>query len=422
MRVLMLAQFYSPVVGGEERHVQDLSRELVKRGHDVAVATFYLPGVAEFEVDQGVRVYRIRSTVQRASWLYSQAERSHAPPLPDAEVVWALRRIVAREKPDIVHAHNWILHSFIPLKTWSSVPLVMSLHDYSLRCAQKRLMFSGALCSGPGFTKCLYCAADYYGNVRGSAVALSHRLMNPVVRAAVDIFLPVSEATAIGNGLVENQLPFKIIPNFVPDDPGQTQDDVDAYVSRLPQDNYLLFVGDLSRDKGVDVLLRAYADLKNVPPLVLIGRKRPDTPAKLPNNVILMGCWPHSAVMQAWRRSSLALVPSVCPETFGIVAIEAMAMGRPVIASRIGGLTDIIIDGETGFLIAPDDSVALRRAIKRLTDNTALRKRMGQGARRRAFDFRASAVVPCIEEVYRQLTQTAAITEEVDKHGYGVLP
>jgi glycosyltransferase involved in cell wall biosynthesis len=246
--------------------------------------------------------------------------------------------------------------------------------------------------------------------------------MNPVVRAAVDIFLPVSEATAIGNGLVENQLPFKIIPNFVPDDPGQTQDDVDAYVSRLPQDNYLLFVGDLSRDKGVDVLLRAYADLKNVPPLVLIGRKRPDTPAKLPNNVILMGCWPHSAVMQAWRRSSLALVPSVCPETFGIVAIEAMAMGRPVIASRIGGLTDIIIDGETGFLIAPDDSVALRRAIKRLTDNTALRKRMGQGARRRAFDFRASAVVPCIEEVYRQLTQTAAITEEVDKHGYGVLP
>src|SRR5688572_13989353 len=118
MRILMLTQFYSPIIGGEERHVQDLSIELVKRGHQVTVATLSIRGTPAFEVDQGVHIYRITSTTQRASWLYSQAERSHTPPLPDPEVVWALRQIVEREKPDIVHAHNWFVYSFLPLKKW----------------------------------------------------------------------------------------------------------------------------------------------------------------------------------------------------------------------------------------------------------------------------------------------------------------
>src|ERR1043166_5222609 len=108
----MLAQFYSPVIGGEERHVQDLSIELVNRGHDVAVATLQLPGSAEFELDQGVRIYHTKSTMGRSRWLYSQAERNHAPPFPDPEVMLGLRRIIDREQPDIIHAHNWLLYSF----------------------------------------------------------------------------------------------------------------------------------------------------------------------------------------------------------------------------------------------------------------------------------------------------------------------
>src|SRR5215216_5957657 len=155
MNILMLAQFYAPIIGGEERHVQDLSIELVKRGHKVTVATLHTPNTAEFEMDQGVQIYRIKSTTQRASWLYKQTDRSHHPPLPDPEVSWALRRIIEREKPDIVHAHNWLLYSFLPLKMWSGLPLVVSLHDYSFWCTQKRLMRSGTLCSGPGMIKCI---------------------------------------------------------------------------------------------------------------------------------------------------------------------------------------------------------------------------------------------------------------------------
>jgi glycosyltransferase involved in cell wall biosynthesis len=416
----MLAQFYSPVIGGEERHVQDLSAELLKRGHEVAVATLHTPGTEEFELDHGVRIYRIKGTMRRGRWLYSQAERNHAPPFPDPEVTLALRRIIADEKPQIVHAHNWIYHSFLPLKAWSGAPLVLSVHDYSLACVQKRLMHFGVPCSGPGLARCLGCASNHYGSLKGTVTTLSHRVSQPAIRAAVDHFLPVSMATAVRNGLVERNLPFEVIPNFVPDTFDLGSENVGDYVSQLPEDGYLLFVGDLSLDKGVGVLLRAYADLQNPPPLVLVGRRSNDTPTALPNNVFLMNRWPHAAVMEAWRRSSLALVPSLTPETFGIVAIEAMAMGRPVIASDTGGLTDVVIDGETGFLVPPGDAVALTQAMKRLMEDEPLRKRLGQVALRRSQNFRASVVIPRIETIYRKLRKTTTGVQESTEPRYEI--
>ena len=416
----MLAQNYSPIIGGEERHVQDLSIELSKRGHEVAVATLHTPGAAEFEIDNhGVRIHRIKSTMQRTPRLYKQVERSHAPPFPDPEVMLALRKMIAQEQPQIVHAHNWIYHSFLPLKAWSGAPLVVSVHSYNLACVQQRLMhFGQVLCSGPSLAKCLRCASHHYGFLKGNVTTLTHRLFQPAVRAAVDMFLPVSMATAVGNGLIEKQLPFEVIPNFLPDEMDLPSGEMDTYFSQLPEDGYLLFVGDLKLDKGVGVLLQAYADLQNPPPLVLIGRKCPDTPSDLPENVFLMGSWPHAAVMEAYRRSSMSLLPSVCPETFGIAVIEAMSMGRTVIASRIGGLSDVVIDGVNGFLIPPGDVEALKQAIQRLLNDGKLRTQMERGALQRAQDFHASAVVPRIEAVYRKLSRPAAEFQAINEGYY----
>ena len=71
------------------------------------------------------------------------------------------RGIILDEQPEIIHAHNWIVHSFTPLKTWSKAKLVMSLHDYSLVCVQKRLIHQEARCSGPDPTKCLSCGTQF---------------------------------------------------------------------------------------------------------------------------------------------------------------------------------------------------------------------------------------------------------------------
>jgi len=399
----MLAQFYPPTIGGEERHVQDLSVELVARGHDVAVATLWREGAPKFEVDQGVRVHRIRGSLQRVGALFSEKERQHSPPFPDPEALWALRRIIMRERPDIVHAHNWIVHSFTPLKAWSKAKLVVTLHDCSLVCAQKRFMSRGALCNGPGLLKCLACAAEFYGPAKGAPTMLANSIWGKVERRMVDMFLPVSQAMAEVNQLAKYGVPHRVIPNFMPNNLDVLPGDGSPLLTELPKDNYLLFVGDVARDKGVEVLLQAYAKMEGQVPLVLIGRAVADFPMDFPPNVRVLQSWPHEAIMQAWSRCTIALIPSICLESFGIVALEAMAMGRPVVASRIGGLADIVVDGETGFLVAPGDWCALRDAVQRLIDDPMLRERIGTMAKQRAAEFQARAVVPRIEHVYQEV-------------------
>lgn len=415
MRILMLAQFYAPDIGGEERHVQDLSHELIKRGHSVAVATILHPKRAKFEDDRGVRVYRFRSTMSRIDGLYRENKRMHAPSFPDPELAIALWKMIEREQPDIIHAHNWMFYSSLPYRFWNHLPTVLTLHDYSLVCAKKRLMYRGEPCEGPELIKCLHCASDHYGTVKGSTTVVTLMALKPVEVKSVDMFITVSQATAIGNELVGSELPYQVIPNFVPDDinPSNPYPADDPRLAQLPTDGFLLFVGDLSPDKGIEILLKAYAGLQDVPPLVLIGRSF-GIHSELPSNVHYMGSWPHELIMEAWNRCSIALAPSIWPEPFGIVAIEAMSCSKPVIASRIGGLIDIVEDGVTGYLTPPGDAPALQSAIRCLVDNPDLRKRMGRLAKIRVKRYKAGSIVPQIEGVYRELVRVKQVSKKID--------
>ncbi|GAC1381088.1 MAG: hypothetical protein NVS4B7_03550 [Ktedonobacteraceae bacterium] len=417
MRILMLAQFYRPLIGGEERYVRDLSIELVARGHEVAVATLEQEGVPTFECDQGVRVYRIPASMQRMDAAFSEKARRHAPPFPDPEFLWALRRIIRREQPEIVHAHNWIVHSFTPLKAWSKAKLVVTLHDCSLICAKQSFEYNGAVCSGPGPTKCLGCAVEHYGAARGLPITLANWVGTRIEHHTVNMFLPVSRAVAEATQLAEHWLPYQVIPNFVPDNLGQLQDDADPLLAQLPKDGYLLFVGDMGRGKGEDVLLRAYTKMASQVPLVLIGRAGSGFSENLPPNVHVLQSWPHAAVMSAWQRSTIALTPSTSFDSCPTVALEAMAMARPIVASRIGGLPDIVVDGETGFLVPPGNERALREAIQHLLDDAELRGRMGSSGQKKVVEFQARTVVPRIEQVYQELVQHGSLRERDDNKG-----
>lgn len=412
MRILMLAQFYPPIIGGEEHHVHNLSIALAARGHAVSVATLWKAGLPEFEISQGVRIHRIHGSLQRISAIFTDRERQHLPPFPDPEMLWALRRIIAQERPHIVHAHNWAVHSFTPLKAWSKAKLVVTLHDCCLVCAKQRFEYHRSACTGPGLGKCLGCAAEHYGAARGVPIALATRVWGKVERSTVDMFLPVSQAIAETTQLAQQKIPYRIIPNFIADDIDVLSDDATPLLAQLPKDDFLLFVGMLSHGKGVEVMLRAYAEMGTQVPLVLIGQRQLDFSATFPPNVHALQSWPHAAVMSAWRRCSIALVPSVDLDAFPTVALEAMAMGRPVIASRIGGLPDIVVDDETGLLVPPADSHALREAIQFLLDDPERRQRMGALARQRVAQFRTKRVVPLIEQVYQELLQTQSLGEQ----------
>lgn len=398
----MLAQFYPPVLGGEERHVHTLSTNLARLGHEVAVVTLWHPGMKEFGEEEGVRVYRIKGTMQRFEKLFSDKGRTHAPPFPDPELSLAIRRIIKQEKPDIVHAHNWLIHSFEPLEPFSKAKLVITLHDYSLVCAQKRLMFKDkTLCSGPGLRKCLQCAGHHYGPAKGAIIASTNFVTGQFERRVVDMFVPVSQAVAVGTGIVESPWPYRVIPNFIPDDLGP--ETCDNRLKQLPKGEFLLFVGDLSSDKGVDVLLEAYSQLTTEIPLVLIGRRTPSTPRQLPPGVCLFESWPHAAVIQAWRRSLIGLAPSVWRDPCPTVVLEAMACGKPVIGSTLGGITDMVVDGETGVLVEPADPRALALAIEGLLNRPELIERFGGAARERVVEFQASRVVARLEQLYGEV-------------------
>lgn len=399
----MLAQFYPPLPGGEERHVRDLSIELTKRGHKVSIATLWHKGMQPFSVDQGVRVYRIRATMPRIDLLFKNAGTRHSPPFPDPEALLELKRIIMEEKPQIIHAHNWLLHSFTPLKAWTKAKFVVTLHDCSFICPEQQLLKRGMLCSGPGMLKCLDCSIEHYG-FKGTPLPLLHSFWSGIERHTVDMFLSVSQAIADISQLPKYKLRYRVIPNFIPDEVNEVPPDEDSpHLSQLPRGDYLLFVGDIGHSKGTDVLLQAYSDMKHQIPLVLIGRSVGELASPVPPNVHFLSSWPHAAVMSAWGRCSLALIPSICFDACPTVAMEAMLMGRPIIASNIGGIPEIVKDGETGLLVKPGNADELRQAMLRLLNDSSLRERMGEAAAQRIVHFQSRTVVPRIEQAYQEV-------------------
>ena len=401
MRIMMISDFYPPYMGGVEVVVATLSRELVKRGHEVSVATLAAPDLPPTEVDEGVRVTRIRSTSQRAGSLFATAARPWAPPVPDPGAVAGMSRLASLERPDVVHGHDWLARSFLPLKRRSGPPFVMSLHYFTLTCPKKDLMHDGRPCSGPALGKCLGCAGRHYGRAKGSVVVLGQRAASPAEARAVDLFLPVSAATAEGNGLPGSGLPYRVMHNLAsaPGDPGPHAE----LLRGLPNEPILLFVGDVRAVKGIDVLLEAYARLRTPPPLVLVGKVWPETPGALPEGVSLLRDWPNAAVREAMRRCLALVVPSIWPEPFGMVVLEALAGGRPVVASQIGGIPEIVSHEREGLLVPPGDAAALAEALDRVIADVDLRERLAGNAAARAADYAPAAVVPRFEAAYEEV-------------------
>jgi len=279
----------------------------------------------------------------------------------------------------------------------------MSLHDCELACIQMRFMYRGSEpCSGPKIAKCTRCAVDHYG-LRGPVILAGNLIFSQLQKALVDMFLPVSNSIAEASQLVDTKLPYQIIPNFVSDSVADVEGELHEQIAALPESGYILQVGSLTPDKGVGVLLEAYRGLKSPPLLALIGWSEAEQLHQLPPNVKVIDPLPRYAVMQAWQRSLFATVPSLCRDASPTVTLEAMACQKPVIGSRIGGITDQIIDGETGFLIPPGDVNALRNAMQRLIDDPALRSKMGAAAKVKVADFQARRVLDRIEKVYEQL-------------------
>jgi len=400
VRILQLAQFYPPVIGGEERHVRNLSVELASRGHEVHVACLDV-GSAPVS-DPGVTVHAVPNVGVRFPALYPTADRPLALPAPDPMVSRALSRLVASVRPDVVHAHNWIINSYLPLAAARRLPLVYSLHDYSHVCPTKRLMFEGSPCSGPGLRKCFTCTTDWYGVGRGPVIQSMVRTGRPIRNRVVDVFTPVSTFVGAANQLSAQGVRWQVVPNFVPDSL--------VALSSVPRDpalpggDYLFFAGDLSDQKGVDTLLSAYSLLDPAirPPLLMVGRAAMDL-SSLPSGARVEEKWDHDRVVSAFAHARAAVLPSKWPDPCPTTVLEAMALGAPLVTTHMGGIADMVTDDESALVVPAGDVAATAAALTRILFEPGLADRLAAQARVQVKRYLQSRVASDFEEIYASL-------------------
>lgn len=152
-----------------------------------------------------------------------------------------------------------------------------------------------------------------------------------------------------------------------------------------PGCRYLLYVGRLNEIKGVHVLIEAFQKVHSVMPntrLIIAGSSFFEGAAKTPyerglvelampvrDSIVFTGYLPHRKLKYLYSKADIVVFPSVWPEPFGLVMLEAMAAGSCLIASRVGAIPEVIVDGEDGILVAPNDSVGLAAAICGVLEN-----------------------------------------------------
>src|SRR2546425_4595012 len=117
--------------------------------------------------------------------------------------------------------------------------------------------------------------------------------------------------------------------------------------------------------------------------------------------IIFTGALPRDEVIQAYASADIFVLPSLF-EPFGIVLLEAMAAGLPVVASAVGGIVDVVADGKTGLLVPPGKPLALAAGLEQLVSDSSLRARMAGEARRRVSGYSWDLIVPRVVEVYRE--------------------
>lgn len=398
MKILMVSEFYPPVIGGMERHVQSLSQGLAQRGHEVVVCTMGYRDLPNYEEEAGVKIHRLEGFFQRIPLLFKDPAMRYHPPVRDWSLIRQLGPILEAENSDIVHTHGRILYSALALKKRFDIPIVATLHTYALFCPNTSLMRGNAICDKPFTRDCIACGKDMYGMPK-SLFAYYGTRMNKGNLKSVDRFIAVSsfvkQVHAKHLGLSDKDI--VMIPNFYSPEVESGKE------IELPED-FILFVGGLTPRKGVNLLIEAYQKLNIKTKLTLMGGTHPDYLYNSTENILVIEKVPHMMVMQAISRCRFAVFPSIWPEPCPTVAFEAMSQRKAVIASEIGGLKDIVVDGETGILVPPNNSDKLADAIAHLLKNPETASKMGaRGYERFMKHYTPDAVIPRIVDVYENL-------------------
>jgi glycosyltransferase involved in cell wall biosynthesis len=293
-------------------------------------------------------------------------------------------RFGGNPKPDVAHVHNtWfaLSPSIVSGMRRAVIPIVMTLHNFRLLCVNGLLYRDEAPCTDcvgrspiPGVVHRCYHSSSTLSVLAASNISLN-RLLGTWVEG-VDIFVAMTEfgrQMHILGGIPPDRIVVK--PHFAAD-PGERE----GAPSSSPT---VLYVGRVDEEKGLSILLEAWsaAAPRNLE-LVVIGEgpRREDLENRNTPSVRFVGALTHDRVVEMMLGARALIFPSQWFETFGLVVIEALASGLPVLASNLGGNGEVLTDLGEDWLVSPTDTKAWVESLTRLSEDSTV-DRAGAKAR-----------------------------------------
>jgi glycosyltransferase involved in cell wall biosynthesis len=406
MKILSVNKFHRRS-GGAETYMFNLTELLGRRGHEVVPFSmmdernepscywkYFVPNV-DYHRKRGL----VRKVSEAGRIFYSLESKRR------------IGALIRDAKPSLAHCHN-IYHQISPsilhaLKE-HGVPIVLTAHDYKLLCGNYKMLSHGRICE-----RC--CHGIHYhatlercvkNSLTASIVTTIEMYLHKFLEIYSLIDVIITPSLFLKSKLVQyNVQPGKIVhlPNFV--DPAK-------YQPCYEHQGYFLYLGRLVEEKGLKTLLSAMKSLRTEKLWVLgDGPQRTeleDFASKHQlTNVSFRGFLTGRELVNAIRNASFIVLPSEWYENNPLSVLEAFAMGKPVVASRIGGISELIDDGEDGFLFTAGDSEDLAEKINSMLADQKRLVEMGKAGRSKILRrYTPEQHYDGIMQVYNRLVNT----------------
>ncbi len=394
MKILHVNSLYYPnAIGGAERSVQALAEAQTSHAHKVTVVTL-TPGVPHIGEVNGVKVHYLG--LRNVYWPFGNHSASkvgkavwHALDSYNPLMSGAIVDILEEEKPDVLHTHNLtgFSASVWPAATLHNLPVVHTLRDYSLLCPKVTMFRDGENCERQHLSCQLYSRPRTILSRRTKAVtAISQFILERHVIAG-----------AFAGGSIREVIYNPQAPHVPTELPPATSNRGFAFG----------FIGQLTPSKGVGMLIEAFAKLADPAcELIIAGDGDPAYVQRLReeakgSRVRFIG---FTRPEEFYPTVDVLVVPSLWHEPFGRVIVEAYSYAVPVLGSKRGGIPEIVDHLRSGILFDPDNPEELTRELRRLAQDRALTRVLGEGAVRKAKEFLPETIRAQYDSVYSRVT------------------
>ncbi len=423
MRICLVNEYFPPFApGGAEWSVEALARALAGHGHVVVVVTPNY-GAAPREDRDGIRIVRFPFPVKLKAGRSLVSAKWLANPIFYLYAAFSVARIARRERVQLIHVQN--KHMLIPgtlAGRLLRVPVFLTIRDGSIINAAPLCLHHGDRMPPDCGVRKLWreCSEEYFAlyikdprrRLRSKLAFLyfwlDSRFKQRFLRR-VDVVIGVSSGILDiyrRSGLLDKVARVHTVYNIPPLFPPPAPAEVEALRGRLglAGRRVVLYVGKFSPGKGTADLVAASGKVVwEVPDAIFlfVGSGTLDATG---SHIHLLGSLPNREVLSLYSLADVVVVPSVIPDALSRVILEAMAAGRPVVATRVGGTPELVIDGKTGILVERGDPDGLARALVALLCDEELRGELGTAGRRHVADLCGrEGNLDRLLELYRQV-------------------